>query len=98
MRPAPALDPTLENAYGKADAKRWMTVIFNDDVTPMDVVIGILIEATGCDVEEATIEMWEAHTFGKAPCHFADKEECERAAAIIRSVGVQTEVCLEWPE
>jgi len=75
---------------------RWMVVIFNDDVTPFDIVIAALMRATGCQEREAEIEAWEAHTFGKAPVHFASKNECENAAAIISSVGVKTEVSPEW--
>ena len=75
---------------------RWMVVIFNNDATSMDEVVNILMEATGCDVHEAYIEMWEAHTFGRAPVHFASEQECEQVATVIQTVGVVTEVCLEW--
>jgi ATP-dependent Clp protease adaptor protein ClpS len=75
---------------------RWMVVIYNNESNSMDEVIEVLIRATGCDIQEAEIEMWEAHTFGKAPVHFASKPECEDAAIIISSVGIKTEVALEW--
>ena len=75
---------------------RWMVVIFNNDYTPFDVVILALVRATGCTMEEAEIEAWEAHTFGKAPVHFASKQECESAATVISSIGVKTEVAPEW--
>lgn len=76
----------------------WMVLMYNNDHTMMDEVIEILMRATGCDMQEAYIEMWEAHTFGKASVHFANKEECDEAAATISSVGIRTEVTLEWPE
>jgi len=76
----------------------WMVVIYNNDHTAMDEVIEVLMRATGCDVQEAYIEMWEAHTYGKAPVHFSNRQECEEAAQVITSVGVQAEVTLEWPE
>lgn len=79
-------------------AKRWMVVIFNNDTNTVDEVQTILQLATGCDEEEAYIEMWEAHTFGKASVHFAGKDECESVAEIIRSIGIRTEVTQEWPE
>ncbi len=75
-----------------------MVVLFNDDHTPMDNVIEVLMRATGCDMQEAYIEMWEAHTFGKCSVHFAGKSECEDAASVISSIGLQTEVTIEWPE
>ncbi len=77
---------------------RWMVVIFNNDYTSMDEVMYVLMQATGCDMDEAYIEMWEAHTFGKAPVHFAARTECEDAAAIIGTVGVKTQVSPEWAE
>ena len=49
-------------------------------------------------VEEAEIETWEAHTYGKAPVHFSSKEECERAAGVIATIGVKTEVAPEWDD
>lgn len=75
---------------------RWMVTIFNNDHTSMDDVVYILMKATGCDAEEAAIEMWEAHHFGKAPVHFSSRDECDRAAALIGTVGVKTEVGPEW--
>lgn len=73
-----------------------MLVIHNDDITPYDAVIMILMRATGCDQSEAEIETWEAHTFGKAPVHFGARAICQEAADVIGSIGVKTEVVPEW--
>lgn len=75
---------------------RWMVVIYNNESNSFEQVIDVLIRATGCDVQEAYIETWEAHTYGKAPVHFAAREECDAAAALIGSIGVKTEVRPEW--
>jgi len=91
-----AADPRIDGPDVRTG--RWMVVIYNDDVTPYDIVIFALMRATSCGRREAEIETWEAHTFGKAPVHFASKVECEQAAAIISSIGVKTEVCPEWEE
>ncbi|MEZ0324862.1 MAG: ATP-dependent Clp protease adaptor ClpS [Fimbriimonas sp.] len=88
------LDPELDDIGAGEGA--WMVVIYNNDHTNMDDVMQILMRATHCDEEEAFIEMWEAHTFGKAPVHFAGREECDQAAAIIASIGVRAEVMKEW--
>lgn len=80
----------------KAQLGRYMTVIFNNDTTTVDAVMTILMLATGCDQEEAYMETWEAHTYGKAPVHFSSEDECVRVARIIETVGVVTEVCKEW--
>lgn len=77
---------------------RFMVVIFNNDHTPFDTVIHVLMEATGCDLEEASIEAWEAHTFGKAQVHFAGEPACHAVAAMINRVGVMTEVRKEWDD
>jgi ATP-dependent Clp protease adaptor protein ClpS len=71
-------------------------VIFNNDTNSMDEVVGILMKATGCDVQEASIETWEAHTFGRAMVHFGSVADCQKAAQIISAIGVKTEVIPEW--
>ena len=77
---------------------RWMVVIYNNDYTPFDMVILALVRATGCDLREAQTETWEAEHYGKAAVHFAAKTECEKAADIISSIGVKTEVTPEWTD
>ncbi len=87
-----------EISDGATGRGRWMTVIFDNEHNSMDEVVEILIEATGCDEEEAAIEMWEAHTYGKAPVHFASRDACLEAAGIIERVGIRTEVAPEWDD
>ncbi|RYG35847.1 hypothetical protein EON81_11505 [bacterium] len=80
------------------DRGRWMTLIHNNESNSVDEVMMILILATGCDEDEAFMEMWEAHTFGKAACHFGSQEECQEVAEVISRIGVQTEVVPEWED
>ncbi|MCO5295963.1 MAG: ATP-dependent Clp protease adaptor ClpS [Fimbriimonadaceae bacterium] len=75
-----------------------MVVIHNNDHNSFDEVIDALIRATGCGVEEASIEAWEAHHYGKAPVHFAEQQECSTAAVVIARVGIVTEVVPEWTD
>lgn len=75
-----------------------MITIFNDDYTPVDVVIAILMRATDCSLQEAQTEVWEAEHYGKAAVHFASKMECEKISRVIMSIGVVTEVSREWAE
>lgn len=77
-------------------APRYMTLIYNNDHSTFDEVISTIMRATGCDAEEAFIEAWEAHTYGKAPIHFANQVECVQVARIMEVIDVKTEVCLEW--
>ena len=79
-------------------AGRWMVVIYNNDTNGFDEVIEILMRSTGCGIEEAYMETWEAHTYGKASVHFANRDECEIVAAMIATVGVKTQVTREWKE
>ncbi|MBX3119528.1 MAG: ATP-dependent Clp protease adaptor ClpS [Fimbriimonadaceae bacterium] len=90
------LEPEIvESSVGTG---RWMVVIYNNESNSMDEVIAILMKATGCSTDEAYIEMWEAHTYGKAPVHFAMRTECEIVASMIATIGVKTQVRREWEE
>jgi ATP-dependent Clp protease adapter protein ClpS len=86
------------NLEGQNSLSRWMTLIYNDDHTPYDLVVLTIIAATQCTVEEAEIETWEAHHYGRAPIHFASEQECEMAAQVMRSIGVKSEVLPEWTD
>jgi len=65
-------------------------VIFNNDVTPIDIVVHVLMLATHCGPQEAIDETMEAHEKGSAVVHVGTHEVCETAARIIESVGVRT--------
>ncbi|MBS1723497.1 MAG: ATP-dependent Clp protease adaptor ClpS [Armatimonadetes bacterium] len=80
------------------DGGRYLVEIFNNDHTPVDMVLAVLMEATSCDLGEAQMEVWEAEHFGKAAVHFAGENKCHQVAAVIESVGVQTEVRREWDD
>lgn len=77
---------------------RWKVTIFDDDNVHREDVLEALMRATGCDTQEAEIEVWEAERYGRAPVHFAERTECESAAWIIARIGVKTEVSLEWED
>jgi ATP-dependent Clp protease adaptor protein ClpS len=90
------LNPELQSSGLKAP--RWMVVIYNNEINSIEEVVEVLIRATACDLEEASIETWEAHVYGKAPVHFSGREDCEAAAAIISAIGVKTDVLPEWED
>lgn len=75
-----------------------MVVIHNNDTNSVQEVMLILMVATSCSADEAYMETWEAHTYGKAPVHFADRETCQDVAKVIETIGVLTDVCPEWNE
>jgi ATP-dependent Clp protease adaptor protein ClpS len=74
------------------EAGEYVVVIYNNDHNSFDQVIAVLMHATECDLHEASLETWEAHTFGRAKVHFAPQLECKHVARIISSVGIKTEV------
>ncbi|MBV6458093.1 MAG: hypothetical protein HONBIEJF_01216 [Fimbriimonadaceae bacterium] len=75
---------------------RWKVVIHNNSTNTFEEVILALIEATGCTLEEAQIETWEAHHYGRADVHFDSERKCSDAAKVIARIGVQTDVVPEW--
>lgn len=91
---SPGILPEIDSPSIKTG--RWMVVIYNDDVTPQQLVVFTLMHATGCSLEEASMETWEAETYGHAAVHFAAKDECQAVAVDIRRIGVKVEVGPEW--
>lgn len=83
--------PDLRGA-DSTELESWMVIVYNNEVNTYDEVVFILMIATHCSVEEAEIETWEVDHLGKSNVHFADKDECEHVARIIRQIGIQVEV------
>jgi hypothetical protein len=91
----PTLLPQIDDPGSDLSA-RWKVVIYNNDYNDQQEVCEVLIKATGCDMQEASMEVWEAEVYDKACVHFASRQECESAAFIISRIGVKTEVSPEW--
>lgn len=83
---------------GTSSHGRWMTIIYDNDHTPFDLVVMTVMIATQCTAEEAEIEAWEAQAYGKAPIHFASESECQHVASVLEAIGVKTSVLPEWEE
>lgn len=83
--------PDLGNSH-HTENESWMVVVYNNETNTYEEVIMILLIATHCTIEEAEIETWEIDHLGKSNVHFADKEECETVARIIRQIGIEVEV------
>lgn len=71
----------------------WKVVVYDNDTNTYDEVIAILIEATGCDLDEAYLEAWEIDHLGRSDVHFSRQEVCEAAATVIGRIGIRVEVC-----
>ena len=74
-----------------AAAPPWMTVLHNCDCHTFDEVIVQLQKATGCSLEKAGAIADEAHVVGRAIAYSGEEEECERVAAVLRSIRLQVE-------
>lgn len=96
-RPAVSLpDQQEENAQRSTEGgSGFLVIVYDNDKNTWDEVVTILQKATGCNLEEAEIETWEVDNLGKSVVHHAGQEECERAAGIIRSIGIRVEVVEE---
>lgn len=91
--------PTLEHlSIDSTKLGRFMTVIYDNDTTPVEAVIIAIMEATSCSAEEANIETWEVDAYGKAPIHFATETECQVVATKMLSIGVHANVQPEWED
>lgn len=69
-----------------------IVIVFDNSVNTYDQVIDILQKATGCGLPEAEMETWEIDKLGRSVVHYGDWAECERAAAIIATIGIQVKV------
>jgi ATP-dependent Clp protease adaptor protein ClpS len=87
--------PDLQEQGPDTGTGEYIVIVYNNDYNTYDEVIAILMRATGCSREEAEMETWEIDHLGQSVVHHGSEEECERAAAIIRTIGIQVEVRLE---
>ncbi len=85
----PGLDKRLDE---RQQSGGCLVIVFDNNKNTWDEVVLILQKATGCDLEEAEMETWEVDNLGKSVVHHAGKEDCERAAEIIRTIGIRVEV------
>lgn len=68
---------TKEKIISKNKLKKpskYQVILHNDDVTPMDFVIAILMKVFSHSEENATQLMWEVHKKGKATAGIYTKE------------------------
>ena len=84
-------DRKLEDQNGSG----FIVIVYDNDKNTWDQVTGILMKATACTLEEAEIETWEVDQLGKSVVHHGSQQECERAASIIRTIGIRVEVVEE---
>ena len=84
--------PDLEERVPGTGDGDFIVIVFDNPINTFDEVTGILQKATGCPLREAEMETWEVHHLGKSVVHHGSEPECERAAGIIRTIGILVEV------
>lgn len=85
--------PDMEERLAEGmNLRGHLVVVFNNEINTWDEVVLVLQAATGCTLEEAEIETWEVDNLGKSVVHHSNREECDRIAAIIRTIGIHVEV------
>jgi ATP-dependent Clp protease adaptor protein ClpS len=63
----------------------YKVILHNDDYTPMDFVIDILVKIFHKSLDEAEDIMWQVHEKGKAICGVYVKEIAETKAHQVKS-------------
>lgn len=84
--------PEIEESGPGTDLDGYLVIVYDNDHNTFEEVEAILQMATGCSRQEAEMETWEIHNLGKSVVHHGSQQECERAAAIIRTIGIRVEV------
>jgi ATP-dependent Clp protease adapter protein ClpS len=84
--------PDLSDATDQQPLDEYIVIVFNNEVNTFDEVIRILQKATGCSLEEAQLETDEIDRTGRSVVHYGDQVECDRAASIIATIGIQVAV------
>ena len=95
VQPSVSRPSSEQSSETSSTGSGYIVIVYDNDVNTYAEVIHVLQIATGCTVEEAEIEAWEVDNLGKSVVHHGGKEECERAAGIIRQIGIRVEVTEE---
>ena len=73
----------------------WIVTVYDNERNTVEQVIETLMNATACALDEAEMETWEVHFLGRSTVHHGGQEECERAAGVIRRIGIRVTVTEE---
>jgi ATP-dependent Clp protease adaptor protein ClpS len=69
----------------------YRVILLNDDFTPMDFVIEILISFFGMSEEQATAIMLQVHTRGVGICGTYSKDVAETKVYIVNSYALEND-------
>lgn len=68
---------------------RYRVILLNDDYTPMEFVVDILVTVFGMERTQATQVMLEVHTKGKGVCGIYNYEIAETKVAQVMGIAKQ---------
>jgi len=84
--------PQIHDHTASDAPSEYLVVVWDNDYNTWEEVMEILQKATNCSPDEAYLETWEIHHLGKSVVHHASREECQRVARIIRTIGIKVTV------
>ncbi len=70
----------------------WQTILFNCDCHEFEVVVQQIVTAIGCDQLKASRLAYIAHQFESVTVYKGVREECERVANVLGSIGLLVKV------
>ncbi len=91
----PLLDPAIVEEIddiGTGSGGGWIVTVYNNERNTWEEVVDILRKATSCSFEEAHTETWEIDNLGHSVVHQGSESECNRAADIIATIGIEVKV------
>lgn len=85
IAPPPVLEPTVDERTEVAPL--WSVILHNDDVTPMDFVVDLLISLFGRPLAEAVVLMLEVHETGASTVCSCPQERAELYVEQVHSLA-----------
>lgn len=89
------MDPAIVEEIddiGTGSGGGWIVTVYNNERNTWEEVVDILRKATSCSFEEAHTETWEIDNLGHSVVHQGSESECNRAADIIATIGIEVKV------
>ena len=83
--------PRIDEESDIDDDGPYVVILYNDDYHEMMAGASQVQKATGYNFDKCLQIMLEAHTRGRAIAYTGSAEDCERAANILRQIGLQVE-------
>lgn len=85
------VEPQTETATHISEPPMYQVILLNDDFTPMDFVVRILVELFYLSTEQAQHVMLEVHLSGRGLCGIFTREIAETRVAQVNQVARQNE-------